>query len=157
KLKGQAARAAYAQEHAGLLKPRLVTITIVVPDAVRSVPDLRVERDGRTIAMPEWGIAVPVDPGSHIVKASAFARQAWQRTLDVREGGGDVVLTVPELAALPVPSADSISWFTRAPTWVWPTGAGGIVSMGIAVGFAVDQRVIQSRIDMACPTQMTCA
>jgi hypothetical protein len=163
KLKGQVARAAYAQEHAALLKPRLVRLAIVVSDAVRGIRDLRVMRDGREIAAPEWGIGVPVDPGPHTVSASAAAREAWQSTALVREGGGDVVIAVPELAPAPVPASIETGHAlpvapppTRTPTWVWLTGSGGLASMGIAIGFAVDQQATQSRIDKACPTSVSC-
>jgi hypothetical protein len=53
------------------LEPRVPRLTIhVVPD----VPDIRLTLDGATIASSLFGVAMPVDPGTHRIEASAHGR-----------------------------------------------------------------------------------
>jgi len=44
---------------------------------------LVVQRDGIPVDSAEWGLPIPVDPGTHPVAASAPNRQAWQTTVTV--------------------------------------------------------------------------
>lgn len=73
---GAQPREQFAREHATALEPLLPHLTIAVsPDA--AIDGLEVKRDGVTIPQVAWGVALPVDPGEHVVEASAPKRKAW--------------------------------------------------------------------------------
>ena len=63
-------RADIARARAQALEPKLDRLTIVVAPTV-PLAGLQVLRDGAVVAPEEWGIAVPVDPGDHVVLVSA--------------------------------------------------------------------------------------
>jgi len=81
-------RVAFATEHMKALEPKLSMLVIVVgPDADR--PDLSVTRDGVALGRAVWGTRIPVDPGTHVVEASAPGKTPQR--VEVRVGpDGDV-------------------------------------------------------------------
>ncbi|WP_437682420.1 hypothetical protein [Sorangium sp. So ce131] len=117
---GQSARAKYARDRAERIAPSLVRLTIRVPDALRAVPDLHVERDGSVVGAPQWGAAVPVDPGRHTVVVTAPGKKPWRREVDASAPGETVAVDVPPLADAPgAPTPDS-----AAPPLAPPRPAG---------------------------------
>src|SRR4051812_45312237 len=72
-----------AREHAVVLEPKLVRLTVQVPEASR-VAGLSVTRDGARLEGGEWGVAIPVDPGEHVVAATATGRAPWETRTDVK-------------------------------------------------------------------------
>ncbi len=93
-----------ARKHAVALEANLSKMTIEVP-ATMALPDLEVQRDGVSVTRAEWGLPIPVDPGPHVVKASAPHLRPWTRTLDVAPHAPTSVVTVPALEAEPEPVA----------------------------------------------------
>jgi hypothetical protein len=81
-------RVAFAEEHMKALEPHLSMLVIVVgPDADR--PELSVTRDGIALGRAAWGTRIPVDPGTHVVEASAPGKA--KRRVEIRVGpDGDV-------------------------------------------------------------------
>ncbi|HET9959649.1 MAG TPA: hypothetical protein VFQ61_34390, partial [Polyangiaceae bacterium] len=79
---GQSEREAHARKRAEGLKPRLVTLTLEVPEASR-ISGLEVSRDGVALGAAMWGVAVPVDPGAHTLTAKASGREPWTQTVSV--------------------------------------------------------------------------
>jgi hypothetical protein len=94
---GQVDREKVARERAAALEPRLSKLRISVPEEAMA-PGLEVQRDGVTVASLIWGTDVPVDPGNHLVSASAPGREPWSAVISVAEPGKVVVLRVPPLA-----------------------------------------------------------
>jgi hypothetical protein len=92
---GDAKRAQLAQQRAAALEPQLARITIVVPPDARP-PGLVVKRDGIEIMQPIWGSAVPVDPGTHVIEASAPLRLPFRREVNA-ESGAVINIDVPKL------------------------------------------------------------
>jgi hypothetical protein len=76
-------RAEVARGRAQALEPKLDRLTVVVGPTVPRV-GLRVLRDGAPVSPEEWGLAVAVDPGDHVVIASA--PDHLNRTLAVHVG-----------------------------------------------------------------------
>ncbi|MBN1609017.1 MAG: hypothetical protein JW940_20485 [Polyangiaceae bacterium] len=91
------ARSLAAKDRASALEGRLSRLTISVPPE-SAVSGLEVERDGTTIGSALWGTAVPVDPGSHTVRATAPGKVPWESTVEVTEVGAAAAVTVPALA-----------------------------------------------------------
>lgn len=90
-------RITIAQGRVQELEPRLSRMTVSVPAAVDG---LVVTRDGIPLAGGLWGVAVPVDPGSHVVRATAPKHQPWEVTTSVGDDGASAAVTVPKLVRL---------------------------------------------------------
>jgi hypothetical protein len=97
---GRAADKAEAQRRQSAIEPKLSRLAIRVS---KEAPGLVVKRDGSALDRGAWGIAIPVDPGSHAVSAEASGFAAWSGTASVTDAGKTVTIDVPELQALPAP------------------------------------------------------
>jgi serine/threonine-protein kinase len=138
---------------AAALEPGLARLTIAIaPDS--NVPALDVKRDGIAVGPAEYGLAIPVDPGTHTVEARAPKKKNWATKIEVAAKQADARLTVtldddvhagpPEAAALgptgPIVPASG------PPTPEQPAASGGgntqrvasFIALGAgAVGLAV--------------------
>ncbi len=83
-----------AKRQQTLLAPRLVRIAIhVTAEASR----LTISRDGVEVPRAAWDSAIPVDPGSHEVRAEAPGHETWVRTITVTTPGRTTTVDIPEL------------------------------------------------------------
>jgi hypothetical protein len=146
---GQAERAAKAERRAAGLEPKLVRVAVVVAAAV---PGLVVRRNGAEVAAAGWGAALPVDPGSVTVEASAPGKKAWRTTVEATEAGTTLTVQVPPLAdeAPPAPvtqapvvvaSPPAVTETPKRSFWAQHKGSaltlgGGVVLAGIGAGLA---------------------
>ena len=130
--------------------PKL-TITIATP-----VDGMEIRRDNVVVSKAEWGLEIPVDPGSHSISASAPKKKPWSTSVDAVVSG-KVNVPIPALEDAPEPPQPptsatvtptaSIS-VTAVPTAPppspspvqkivgWTTVAVGVVGLGIGAGFA---------------------
>jgi len=99
-------RLKYAQERIAELEPRLTRLRIVVPPPA-IVPGLEVRRDGVVVGQPLWGSAIPVDPGEHVILASAPGKTTWTGKVTTGSKGRTESISIVPLAAAPEPSASS--------------------------------------------------
>ncbi len=131
KASGLADREKKARERAAKLEPKLARLTIVVDPANGS--GVRVKRDGSDVGEGQLGIAVPVDPGSHAIEASAKGKKPWSSTTEVGTGAS-VSVTVPKLELEPVVVAEE----KVAPPPPKPVDNGGSSqkTVGLIVGGA---------------------
>lgn len=97
KVAGQSARERVARERAVALEPTLSKL-VIVPSAGDVTLGLAIARDGAEVGRPQWGVAVPVDPGQHRIVASAPGFKAWSIAVDVTQGRV-VSVAVPPLEA----------------------------------------------------------
>lgn len=93
----RADRAKFAQERVDVLAPRLPRIRVRVAPANRAMPGFKLMRDDVAVGEAQWGEAVPVDPGSRVMKAQATGRKAWTFKVDVPNQPNEVDVEVPEL------------------------------------------------------------
>ncbi len=108
---GQQDRERVARERAAALKPKLDQLTIVVPEASR-VPGLVVRRGGITVGSAQWGVPIPVDPGSYEVVASAEGYRLWKTNVSIAPNSKATTLEIPVLrveASAPDPGADVLA------------------------------------------------
>jgi hypothetical protein len=161
----RADREAYAKARLEEIEPRLVKLTVAVAPRSRAA-GLAISRDGRALPEIEWGIAIPVDPGEHVVGAVAPGYIPWTKRTRVDRQTGSVAVDVPALvldpsrlgtvpapfnAAAPTPTAavpssapggpDSPSdpfdsGATRRRVGI-ALGAGGLAGLAVAVAFDV--------------------
>ncbi|HET7502037.1 MAG TPA: hypothetical protein VFK02_13565 [Kofleriaceae bacterium] len=93
-------RQRFAEEHATALEPRLSKLVIKLEPGDR-VDGLEVKRDDQPVAAAELGTPMPVDPGEHLVAASAPGWVAWSTKVSVAATPGVVEVTVPALEKPP--------------------------------------------------------
>ncbi len=135
-----------ARARAEALEPKLLRLTVQVPEASR-VPGLVVTRDGTRVSMGELGVGIPVDAGEHVIAASAPGRAPWETRSTVKESGS---VTVPLLEPLPeapslapapvVPPVDDrpvapVSWWT-------PLRTTGVVVAGVGVASLITGTIV---------------
>ena len=94
---------ANAKARAAALEPTLDHLTIAVSEASK-VPGLVVTRDGAKLEAGEWGVAIPVDPGEHVIAASADGYISIEKKIEVKEG--DATFELPALEKLPPPPVE---------------------------------------------------
>jgi hypothetical protein len=80
---GQADRVRLAQERVDALEPHVPWLAVDAP--VDAPTDLEVKLDGAAIQRAAWGKEMPVDPGPHVVAASAPSRAPFEERLELRE------------------------------------------------------------------------
>ena len=138
---GAKARQDLATERAQRLEERLSTLTI---KAVADGPagQLEVRRDGVALQSAELGAAIPVDPGEHLIEASAPGRQPWSFKVEVGPEAAKVLVEIPRLQSAPAaatpPPAAPIASATSAgsqPPSDRPTSDGSTQRLtGLALG-----------------------
>ncbi|HSO31866.1 MAG TPA: hypothetical protein VLT33_05105 [Labilithrix sp.] len=146
---GQSKRAEAARERARQLEPRLSRVLFEVHERD---PGLVVKVDGRALVASDVraGVAIPVDPGPHVVTASAPGKTPWRSTLGVAPGPNVASFEVPALDDAAPSEPPPVSGFTPSPssrtltrtnrplrTFAWVAGAGaasGLVVGGVGLG-----------------------
>jgi hypothetical protein len=149
KAAGQGEREKVAHEKEAALEPKLIRLKITVSAGA----GVEVKRDGLVIGSAIWGTAVPVDPGKHVVSASAPGKETWETTITADQPGKTLTLEVPPLAekkgpaATPPPSPIAPATPPAQPApdaapprpWQRPLGitslAVGAVGLGVGTAF----------------------
>ncbi|HEY2736646.1 MAG TPA: hypothetical protein VGI70_21750, partial [Polyangiales bacterium] len=138
---GSTEREKIARKRVQALEPKLSYLTIE-PQPGQPVS---VSRDGVAIDRAELGSAIPIDPGSHTIAASAPNKQSWSGDVNVGASGDrasialpilqDSVATPPPMAAAPVPETSPAAIVAAAPSTPHRSGQriGGIVAAAIGV------------------------
>ncbi len=72
---------------------------------VRQEPALTVKRDGVDVSPAAWGVAIPVDPGTHEIRAEATGFESWTQSVLATSEGQTFTVDVPELHRSPVSSS----------------------------------------------------
>ena len=95
---GQRERADFASAHAAMLVPRLSRVSITV--ASPAPEGLVVKRDNVVVDHAAFGTPIPVDPGTHVIEASAPHRTTWTRDVAVaHDVSAETSVVVPILLA----------------------------------------------------------
>jgi len=167
---GQREREEVARGRASALEPKLSRLVI---DNFSREPALTVERDGVPLAPSSIGIPVPVDPGAHVVEASAPNKKKWSVTVAV-PGPSEVVhveiprledveaavpavlpiAVTPHLVSTPEDSAPGPAAPSLAPAIV--VGAAGVVGVSTAAIFGLRFRSVNDQAKAICPTSIYC-
>jgi hypothetical protein len=95
-LRGDRALAQSAGAHTRRLEGKLARVAVVVPPD-SDIQGLEVRRDGALVSEAVRGIPVPVDPGSHVISATAPGRRAWSATIGLSSGKTAVSIVIPVL------------------------------------------------------------
>jgi hypothetical protein len=165
----QAAEAATAKgdPRAEVARGRASALEAVTPKLVVRVPpesdrsDLRIERDGEEFARKNWGIAVPVDEGAHVLVARADGFVPWRHVFEVHGGAGAVVVHVPALSptsTAPSPSQQSPAQDRDSRRDILSVGLLGLgaVSIGVGAVFGFKTFATRDELDGVCPDYPVC-
>jgi len=142
KREGDTDRAQLADEHVRALDPKLARVSVsLAPGA--AVPGLIVKFDSRELAAAALGLPIAVDPGKHVVEASAPGKEPFTQTFDTPATPTTLSVTVPVLKdganapqAVPPPAAGASVPVTAPAPEATPSSSpnvGAIVS-GAATG-----------------------
>jgi hypothetical protein len=106
---GREERVRLAEERIAALEPRLSKLVVLVPPT-SDLAGLEIRRDRSVLGRAAWGAAIPIDPGEHVIEASAPGRRAFSQTLTIGATRETRTVTVPPLdldepPPLPPPSA----------------------------------------------------
>jgi hypothetical protein len=156
---GRADRESVAAAHLAALSPKLVRLTVTVGAPAR-VPSLVVSWNGTALPEAQWGVAFAVDPGAHVITASAPGRRTWTGRVEaVADGTRGPIVEVPvlEIAAAPAPvvaprepqaerSAETSSGSAQR-TLGLGLGIAGIIGLGIGGAFELRSLSLASQRD----------
>jgi hypothetical protein len=158
---GKVERQQSAHQRAEALEKAVSRIQITVPAEVADFPGLVLSCDDKPIDKSDFGRALPYDPGSHLVSASAPGHLPWKvRVILGHEGKA---LTVPMLiAAAAPPTAPAATSPTLGTQRTLALASGGVGVVGLAVGsvFGILSIVQHNTVKSDCgnmgPTGNTC-
>jgi len=146
---GQEQRERVARARAEAVEPRLTKLAILVPEG--SDGELKIERDGIPVTEADWGSAVPVDPGVHLVRASSPGLGQWATKIEIASDGAVHQVTIPDTER---------SFFTPLSNKLGMAAAGvAVIGLGAATYFtvyALDQKQDAEAAGCQgtqCPTQ----
>jgi hypothetical protein len=123
-----------AHERAEALKPRLATLTIVVPATVRARPGLEIRCDDRVVEPAQWGVPLPVDRGRHVIVTTATVRGEQPAVIKADGATTTVTIVPPAWVKLPTEGTASGSTKRRAAPAVM-LGLLGAAGIGTGIGF----------------------
>ncbi|HEY0476609.1 MAG TPA: hypothetical protein VGD37_03745 [Kofleriaceae bacterium] len=150
------ARAAEADRRASVIQAKLSYLTITVARA-RQVEGLVVKRNGLPVDRAQWNTPIALDPGDHVIEASAPGWKPWSttRTLGARQKLDVVVEALvaeppapepaagprPEIATRPEPArpTEALAQPVVPARPVLPTPPVRPLSVGFALGASGDQ------------------
>ena len=127
-----------ARERAQALESRLSRLTLSLSPEASAVPGFELRRNDARVDPAEFGASIPVDPGKHVVEASAPNHEKWVQTIEVAADATEVTVTIPPLAPSVEPGRrrDLVTPAGEA----WPpqrtlaVAAGGVGVVGVALG-----------------------
>jgi hypothetical protein len=157
---GERPRVAATQRDA--LRARAPRLTIVVPEG--APVDATVTRDGVVLEAPSWNVALPVDPGEHVVRLEAPGRAPTEARITIGDGEA---LSVPLALGAVAPAADrppppaasrppqaspaADRGLTGVQTGGLILGGVGVAALGAGSVFGLLTLGEKSTIDRACP------
>jgi hypothetical protein len=154
---GRPDRERFARERVADLEPRLSHLTITV-DAGDGVT---VTRDGAEVAQAAWGVAIPVDPGLHVVRAEMSGKESWETTITVGQDASAQTVEVPPLVDVPAPAVVALPLSTPVtiashPAWdrrpyAIAVGGAGIAAIAVGSAFGLEALSTADRVRSACP------
>jgi len=157
-----------AESHINALTPKLANLVVDVPDSAR-VEGLEIVRDDRPLSANAWGIAAPVDPGKHMIRASAPGHETWSTEVEIVPGPSEKHVAIPALVVKkvepPIPPVEPLKpvpivppppiELKKTPPLVWAgvaVGTVGLASLAVGTGAGIGAIVKRHASEEAAPT-----
>ncbi len=106
-----------AHDRADALRPRVPRLGVAAPTP--APPGLTVTLDGSKLALTTLGVPLPVDPGPHVIDATASGRDPFHADVTLAESESKTVTVTMALATAPV----AHTTLSPAPTSATPVDA----------------------------------
>ena len=135
-------RAQLAREHKSALEPRLARLSVTISASAQTA-NLAVRVDQTALDKAGWGSALPVDPGPHVIRASAPGKKDWQTTIQVGPAPKTHAVEVPPLEnaattpAEPDQQVNAQSSHRGLRTAAYVAGGVGLAALGVGTVFAL--------------------
>jgi hypothetical protein len=134
-----------ARKRAEDLAPKLARMTVVVAPDTASLTGLEIRRDGTVLEKAIWDVPTPIDPGEHLLTATAPGKNAWESKAVVAEASKTVVAAVPRLedapkpvvAKAPAPVEEPVLFQKRSALPAVALGGVAVVAAGVGVAMLV--------------------
>jgi hypothetical protein len=130
---GRDDRAGLARERADALRPRLSYVLIQVSPQAAQQSGLEVKQDGIRIDPASFGQLLPVDPGEHVVEASASGKTPWKKPYTVGSRPTQETIAVPALGSLVAEVETSRSRAEASPGGLTEVQIAGLITAGVGV------------------------
>lgn len=147
------------------LEPELSYLTIRVPHAV---PGLQVKRDAAMVGAAQFDVALPMDPGRHIIAAEAPGYESIQFAVVIHAKRDRQTISIPTLKEKPIAQVASVAP-RPAPAPVaaspasspspWPWLFAGVGGASLAVGTVSGLLAVHENnyAKDHCPTHVDCS
>lgn len=148
---GQTDREAVANGRIAELEPRLSRLRIDAGD----VPGQIIKRDGYEVGRGSLGIPIAVDPGDHVISATAPGYVDWSTPISVGDNADSKTVTVPPLqkkavdVVLPPEEPPAANATLRTAGFI--TGGVGVAALGVGAVFGILAVGDKSDADPLCP------
>jgi hypothetical protein len=109
---------------------------VIELSAEGDTPGLEIRLDRETLGRPALGVAAPIDPGPHVVSASATGKKPWEAKVEIANTPTQTRVVIPKLEDAPAEANAVVS--AGAPT---PLGAAPPVGFEAAPGTGKTQRI----------------
>lgn len=145
-------RVPMAKQRAAALEARLPKLTVRL--GAGAPAGTKITRDGIELGAASLGVALPVDPGAHIIEASAPGTRPGNFAVTLAEGEARTVDVKPGDATQGEGTASTGEGGRR--TWGWV--AGGVGAAGILVGTTAGVLALgkKSTVDANCDDAKRC-
>lgn len=160
-------REAFARKHIAALEVELPRVRFVVDPANLASSGIEIRIDGIILGQAAWSALVPVDPGEHVVEATATDKRPWKTKITIVRAASVTNITVPPLQGAPQVRAslppthkasdqNSSSGSTQRVLGVIAAGLG---VAGLAVGGALGLKAIalKGERDSQCKPNNVCS
>src|SRR5262249_24744136 len=139
----------------------------VIRVASPETPGLAVKRGDVVVGRAQWNVAMPVDPGTVPVEASAPGRKGWRGTVIVVArataqieipalGQESVAPPPPAAAGVEMKPAEGAAAFGTQRTLAVVAGAAGVLGLGVGTAFGIVSMSKGSDADTRCDANNVC-
>jgi hypothetical protein len=158
KREGRTDREQAAEEHSRALEPKLSRLTVEVDLSAASLTGFIVTRDGVAMGKGAWGASAPVDPGEHVIEATAPGKRAWRSKVTIESNADSQVVRVPSLEDQPTEDSDADRGMPPLRTVGIAVGGAGLVAFGVSGYFALHAKSLntESKNDGHCDADDRC-
>ena len=151
-----------AHDRADALRPRVPRLSLTPPTPLPS--GLVVSVDGGKLAVATLGVPLPLDPGPHVIEASAPGHAPFRAEVKLVAGeskrlplelaaspGGSSSTIPPDPSVTPPPPEAPVAQSSSRRTWGFVTLGGAVAFGGAAVGFLLAHNGQVDNITNLCP------
>jgi hypothetical protein len=149
-------RVPIAEQKATALEPRLMKLQIKMQG---DVPGLTIKRDDQDVGKGSFDTPIPVDPGDHLIEATAPGYSIWSTHSVTNKEGQVFTVTIPAL--VPKPIDETAAAGSGGPSPLRPAayavggiGVAGVVAGAIFGGLAASS---SSKLKTECPNNICTA